>query len=63
MKMIMMSTLTYLMTSLGDESDSEPKATNDLSPQTRLEQSCHRTVKPKIRINNELSILIDKPPF
>ena len=46
MKMIMMSALTYLMTSLGDEFDSEPKATNDLSPQTRLEHNCHRTVKP-----------------
>lgn len=51
MKILMMSTLTYLMTSLGAESDSEPKATNDLSPQTRLEQSCHRTVKPRIRLN------------
>ena len=44
--MIMMSVFDYLMTSLGDEFDSEPKATNDLSPQTRLEHSCHRTVKP-----------------
>ena len=48
----MISTLTHLMTSLGDEFDSEPKATSDLSPQTRLEQSCHRTVRPKIGMNN-----------
>ena len=48
----MISTKAHLMTSLGDEFDSEPRATNDLSPQTRLEQSCHRTVKPKIKMNN-----------